>query len=67
MNKLECTCGTCYACRRLQIDEKALAIVEREIKICNGMDFDIQAHAWQMANQWRCQQINKLAFEFINC
>jgi hypothetical protein len=65
MNEIECTCNqaACYSCRRRQIDETALAIVAREIRICTGMDFDVQAHAWKMANQYRCEQINKLAFE----
>jgi len=67
MNQEDCTCGerTCYACRRQEIDATALRIVDREIVYCTGMwsKFDVQAHAWRMADQYRCQAINKLAFE----
>lgn len=63
-----CQCGShaCYECRRLEIDMKALAIVERERRMCDGMTgFDIEAHAWSMAQQYRCNAINELAFEDV--
>lgn len=67
MNHEDCDCAkrTCYDCRRQEIDAKALAIVEREIKYCSGMwsKFDVQAHAWRMADQYRSKAINDLAFE----
>lgn len=64
-----CQCGShaCYECRRLEIDMKALAIVERERRVCDGMQgFDIEAHAWSMAQQYRCNAINELAWEDVN-
>jgi hypothetical protein len=63
-----CHCGShaCYECRRLEIDTKALAIVERERRMCDGMQgFDVEAHAWRMAQQYRCDAINALAFEDV--
>jgi hypothetical protein len=63
----QCESHACYECRRLEIDMKALAIVERERRICDGMQgFDIEAHAWRMAEQYRYNAINALAFEDIN-
>ena len=63
----DCQCGShaCYDCRRQEIDIKALAIVERERRICAGMNFDVEAHAWKMAQQYRCDAINALAFEDV--
>lgn len=62
-----CLSNDCYECRRHQIDDRAVEIHDREIWICNGMKgFDIEAHAWEMANRYRCEEINKLAFEFAN-
>jgi hypothetical protein len=73
MNEIEtyddCTCNSrgCYECRRHEIDETAEKIHDREVRICTGMaGFNIEDHAWKMANQYRCEQINKLAFEFAN-
>lgn len=68
-NLEECTCNEnhCYGCRRRKIDETALMIHDREVRICTGMTgFDIEEHAWKMANQYRYEQINKLAFELAN-
>lgn len=68
MNEIDCTCAqvTCYLCRRQAIDATALAIVEREIRWCTGMTgFDIQAHAWRMAGDYRSKAINALAMEFL--
>lgn len=67
MNKQNCTCEakTCYDCRRQEIDQRAHAIVEREIKICTDMGFDVEAHAWNMAAQYRDHAINELAWEFV--
>lgn len=65
----ECGCGShaCYECRRTEIDNKALAIVERERRMCDGMQgFDVEAHAWRMAEQYRHEQINALAWEDVN-
>lgn len=71
MNEIEnyedCTCGEshCYDCRRQKIDETALMIHDREVRICTGMTgFNIEDHAWNMANRYRSEEINKLAFEF---
>lgn len=53
-----------YNARRIEIDNTAREIFEREIRICTGMSgFDIQAHAARMAANWRSQQINNLALE----
>jgi hypothetical protein len=65
-----CECGShaCYECRRLEIDIKALAIVQRERDICRGMMSadKVETHAWAMAQQYRCNAINALAFEDVN-
>lgn len=73
MNEIEtyedCTCRErhCYDCRRQEIDNTAERIHDREVRICTGMTgFDIEEHAWEMANQYRCQKINELAFEFAS-
>jgi len=68
MSEIDCTCKSqrCYDCRRQVIDAMALQIVQREVKYCTGMHgFDVSAHAWQMANDWRRKAINALAFEMI--
>lgn len=67
MNEQDCTCGatTCYDCRRQLIDQRAYMIVEREIKYCTGMDFDVNAHAWAMAANYRSKAICALATEFL--
>lgn len=66
-HEIDCECGerTCYASRRAEIDRKALAIAERELKYCDGMDFDVQAHAWNMAAHYRDHAVNELAWEFV--
>lgn len=64
-----CQCGSpaCYECRRLQIDITALAIVERERRMCEGMQgFDIEAHAWSQALAYRNRAVNELAWEDVN-
>ena len=68
MNAIDCTCRehTCYDCRRQDIDARALGIVDREIRICTGMDMDVEKHAWEQANLFRTNAINALAFEFLN-
>lgn len=62
----DCTCATtsCYDCRRQQIDATALQIQAREVRICTGMTgFNVEEHAWRMANDYRSKAINQLAFE----
>lgn len=69
MNEIECTCKshTCYSCRRQVIDATAERIAERELRLCKGMSgFVVEAHAWRMANDWRCKAITSLAFELMN-
>lgn len=62
----QCDSHACYECRRLKIDITALAIVERERRICDGMSgFDVEEHAWRMAQAYRCSEINKLAWEDV--
>lgn len=63
---LECYCGqnSCYSCRYLYIIETAVRIAHREMRLCAGMTgFDIEAHAWRMANDYRCKALRDLAFE----
>lgn len=62
----DCTCHEqhCYSCRRYAIDERALAIYDREVKYCTGMTgFDIEEHAARMALRYRDDAVNQLAFE----
>lgn len=67
---IECTCNKidCYSCRRREIDATALRIVKREIDICTGIGYmtpeKVEAHAWAMAQDYRCKAINSLAMEF---
>lgn len=63
----ECHLPSCYQCRRRQIDERALYIYNREIRYCAGMTgFDIEEHAWKMADMYRYPAIRELAFEFAS-
>lgn len=64
-NGCGCNEPTCYACRRYEIDERAVAIYDREVKYCTGMSgFDIEEHAARMANDLRCKATYSLAAEF---
>ena len=68
MNEINCTCGShsCYSCRYQVILDTAIQIAERETRICAGMTgFDVEAHAWSMANLYRCNALNALALEFM--
>lgn len=60
---IECACGTCYGCERKAIDDMALYIYAREMRICDGMmtDAKLRAHAQRMADQYRYPRINALA------
>lgn len=68
MNEIiECSCNrqACYSCRRQQIDTAALEIVAREYRVLEGFmtPEKLEAHAWAMAQNYRCAAINALAFE----
>lgn len=62
----DCSCEqpTCYDCRRQAIDATALYVQQREARYCSGMvGFDVEAHSWRMADQYRYAAINALAME----